>query len=399
MKKRFLEKPLKSAAKKYPIVTLTGPRQSGKTTLAKTAFPKYRYVSLEDPDQRSFAEKDPRGFLEEYNQYVILDEVQRVPQLFSYLQTLVDEKKLPGQFVLTGSNQFTLNEKISQSLAGRAAIFKLLPFSLAELLARPPQSFWEKPAAPSQKIAPPKATLSRVIFEGLYPRIHDQKIDPRQWYRDYFETYVTKDVRNLLELGDLRSFEQFVRLLAGRSGQILNLTSLGNDLGVSHTTAKRWLSVLEASYLVALLPPYYKNFNKRIIKAPKVYFLDSGFLCFLLQIKNPKEWATHPQLGSIFETFIVSEIFKSFTHAGLTPPLYFWRDRSGTEIDLLIDHGGKGFPVEIKASQTINQDFLRPISSWLKLPNNKQTEGAIVFGGKNYQKRSKLQIVPWYAVS
>ncbi len=397
MIKRFLAARLKKLSKKYPLVTLTGPRQSGKTTLAKFVFSDYQYVSLEDPDNRTFAEQDPRGFLREHNRYCILDEIQRVPQLFSYLQTLVDEKPLNGRFILTGYQQFLLNEKISQSVAGRTALTRLLPFSLAELLERKNQAFW-KTNEPS-KSTPPTKTLFDFIFEGFYPRIHDQKLDPKQWYRDYFETYITRDVRTMLNIGDLKTFEQFLRLLAGRSGQLLNLTSLGNDSGVAHTTVKRWISILEASYLIFLLPPHYKNFRKRIVKLPKIYFLDPGLLCYLLRISSPKDLPAHPQIGNIFETFAVGELIKSFTHQGQEPPLFFWRDKSGLEIDLLIDRGEKLFPIEIKSAQTISPDFLKSINSWLKLPGNPQTTGSLIFGGKAFQARNNIQIIPWYAIS
>ena len=397
MLNRFLEKSLKRSAKKYPVVTVTGPRQSGKTTLTKHAFPEYDYISLEDPDHRSFAEEDPRGFLAEYDKFAIFDEIQRVPGLFSYIQTMVDENPINGRFILTGSQQFLLNEKISQSLAGRSAILRLLPFSLAELLKRKTQPYWQSDRL--KHTNPPGNNLYNYIFNGFYPRIYDKKLDPRQWYRDYFETYATRDVRSLINVGDLRSFEQFLRLLAGRSGQLLNLSSLGNDSGISHTTAKRWISILETSYLIYVLPPYFKNFRKRIIKSPKIYFLDTGLLCFLLRINNPKEIATHPQRGAIFETLIFSELYKNFSHQGLEPPLYFWRDRGGSEIDFLIDHGTHALPIEAKAGKTISPDFLNTMNSWLDLPGNEQKEGALIYAGDSFSKRQKIQIVPWYAVS
>lgn len=394
---RFLENSLKKSSKKYPIVTVTGPRQSGKTTLAKQAFPKYTYISLEDPDNRSFAEEDPRGFLAEYDKYVIFDEIQRVPELFSYIQTTVDEKPINGRFILTGSQQFLLNEKISQSLAGRSAILRLLPFSLAELMTRNTQNYWKSNILSFTN--PPRKNLYHYIFNGFYPRIYDKNLDPRQWYRDYFETYATRDVRSLINVGDLKSFEQFLRLLAGRSGQLLNLSSLGNDSGVSHTTAKRWISILEASYLIYVLPPYFKNFRKRIIKSPKIYFLDPGLLCFLLRINNQKDIAMHPQRGAIFETYIFSELYKSFSHQGFEPPLYFWRDRSGNEIDFLVDHGTHALPIEAKAGKTISSDFLRSIIGWLDLPGNPQKEGVLIYAGDSFSKRQNIQIVPWYAIS
>jgi predicted AAA+ superfamily ATPase len=398
MIKRFLEERLKELSLQYPIVALTGPRQSGKTTLAKLVFPDYQYVSLEDPDNREFAENDPRGFLNKYSIKVVLDEIQRVPSLFSYLQTAVDENPSNGRFILTGSQQFLLNEKISQSLAGRTALLCLLSFSLAELNKRQQQQFWQNNNV-NQVSAPLEKNVFEVIHAGFYPRIHDRNLEPQQWYRDYFETYVTKDVKNLLNIGDSKTFEQFLRLLAGRSGQLLNLTSLGNDSGVSHTTARRWISILEASYIIKLLQPHFNNFNKRMIKAPKIYFLDSGLLCYLLRIASAKNLATHPLLGGIFETFIIGEIMKWYTHQGKEAPLYFWRDRSVNEIDLVIDRGERLYPVEIKASQTISAGLFKNLKTWLALKGNKQTSGALVYGGNDFQTRENIQIIPWYAVS
>jgi len=392
-----MEIPLKKLASEYPIVTLTGPRQSGKTTLAKLAFPNYEYISLEDPDNRDFAKNDPRGFLAKYSSRVIFDEIQRSPDLLSYLQTMVDEAPLSGRFILTGSQQFLLNQKVSQSLAGRTALLCLLPFSLAELNARLPQEFWQTNNV--SKVLPAPKSLFETIYAGFYPRIHDRSLNPQQWYRDYFETYITRDVKNILQLGDSRAFEQFLRLLAGRSGQLLNLTSLGNDSGVSHTTAKRWLSVLEASYIIKLLQPHFNNFNKRIIKSPKIYFLDSGLLCYLLRISAADILATHPQFGSIFETFVIGEILKGFLHQGREAPLYFWRDRTGNEIDLILDRGERLFPVEIKASQTITPGLYQNIQTWLALPGNKQSSGGLVYGGDDFQTRSNIQVIPWYAIS
>lgn len=391
--KRYLEKPLKKLARKYPIVTMTGPRQSGKTTLARHAFPGYRYVSLEDPDTRLYAADDPRGFLADYDERVIIDEVQRVPNILSYLQTSVDERPTAGRYILTGSQQLLLNEKISQSLAGRSAILRLLPFSLAELLGRKLGKEWLR-----RKARRPEKSLFEVMRTGFYPRIHDRKLDPGQWYRDYFETYITRDVRVLLEIGDLKSFEKFVFLLAARSGQLLNLTSLGNDTGVSHTTAKRWISILEASYIIMQLQPHFRNFNKRLIKAPKIYFLDPGLLCYLLKIHSAGELSRHALVGQIFETFIVGELLKWHTHQGKESPLFFWRDRSGAEIDLLIESAAGLFPVEIKAAQTVTPTLLKPIKDWLNLPGNKAERGVLVYGGGSDQSRNKINVAPWYAI-
>ena len=394
---RHLAKTLKQAAAQYPIVTLTGPRQAGKSTLTKIVFPKYRYISLEDPDIRQFAESDPRAFLQVYSRHVIFDEIQRVPELFSYLQTQVDADNESGRFILTGSQQFLLNSKISQTLAGRTALLKLLPFSLAELLAVSPQICWQKKKLMNRNV--PDKSLYQFLYEGLYPRLHDKALNPKQFYRDYVDTYVTRDLQSLLQVGDLRKFQIFLRLLAGRVGQRVNLTALGNDTGVSHSTISHWLSVLEASYIIYVLPPHFANFNKRLVKSPKIYFFDTGLLCYLLRIQSADDLIYHPSIGSIFESFIFSEIYKNFIHQGEEAPLYFWQDRTGNEIDLLIDQGRKLLPIEIKSAKTIHSQFLEHINNWLKLKDNPQDVGFLVYGGDEWQKRNGIQILPWYAVS
>ncbi|NGX61965.1 MAG: hypothetical protein K940chlam9_01457 [Chlamydiae bacterium] len=398
MLKRHLALYLKKYLKKYPIVSVTGPRQSGKTTLTQTTCPDYKYVSLEEPDTLEYALSDPRGFLEAYSENVIFDEVQQAPQLFSYLQGEVDRNPTPGRFILTGSQQFLLNQKISQTLAGRIARLTLLPLSLAELMERPKQSFWE--SGKLDKTLPPKSTLYTYLLSGLYPRLYDYDLDPQQFFRDYINTYVTKDLQQLLHVGDLRSFQNFLRLLAGRCGQRVNLTSLGNDLGVTHSTIKRWLSVLEASYILTLLEPYYQNFNKRLVKSPKIYFLDPGLLCYLLRIKTPEDLQFHPQIGGIFETFVLSEMIKTYYHHDQEPPLYFWQERSGQEIDIMIDHGQSLlFPIEVKSSQTLTQRHFDHLHYWLKIEKNPQDKGCLIYGGKEWQKRNQIQVIPWYGIS
>jgi len=284
MLKRTLEKKLKKAAKQYPVVTLTGPRQSGKTTLVKMAFPDYEYLSLEEPDHRAFAIEDPRGFLSQFSEKVILDEIQRAPDLFSYIQTIVDTKDISGQFILTGSQNFLLLQKVSQSLAGRCAVLHLLPFSLSELNQRRPLPIDSIGRQLPGKNRFLNEKLSSVLFKGFYPRIHDKSLEPIDWLGNYFQTYIERDVRDVLNVGDLETFSRFVRLCAGRSGQLLNLSSLANDCGITHTTSKRWISILETSFIVFLLRPHYKNFSKRLIKSPKLYFLDTGLLSYLLRI-------------------------------------------------------------------------------------------------------------------
>jgi predicted AAA+ superfamily ATPase len=351
---RHLSRHILKYAKQYPLLALVGPRQSGKTTLSQALFPEFKYVSLENLDVRQYASEDPRGFLDEYGPHAILDEVQRVPELFPYLQEVVDRNPAPAQFILTGSAQFLLVEKIAQSLAGRIITFKLYPLTFLELFG-----YSEDPSYDAifrvrhqgrERID--QNELLNLLFTGFFPRIHDRHLDSHKWYENYVMTYVERDIRSLLQVRNLRTFENFLRLCASQSGQLMNYSSLANSLGVALSTVKEWLSLLETSGLIFVLPPYFKNFSKRIVKTPKIYFTDPGLLCFLLSIRNVDQLKSHPLLGSIFETFIVSECFKRFFNIGETPSLYFWRDQTGNEIDLLIDDGGTGFPVEVKLSQT-----------------------------------------------
>ena len=397
MIKRQLSEWLKKNISYYPILSLTGPRQSGKTTILKETFPEYKYISLEDLDHLEFSKEDPKSFLETYNSHVIFDEIQQAPHLFSYIQTVVDEQKINGRFILSGSQQFLLNEKISQSLAGRTSLFTLLPFSTSELISRVPQTIWFDKTI--QNFKKPKQKLNEILFNGMYPRLHDQNIPANKFYRDYVNTYVTKDVRTLLNIGDLRQFQVFLRLVAARCGQRVNLTSLGNDAGIDHTTVKRWLSVLEASYIIHLISPYYNNFNKRLVKSPKIYFIDTGLLCYLLRIKTPTDLYYNALFGGIFESFVFSEIYKAFAHADEESPLYFWQDKTGNEVDLLIDQGETAMPIEIKASQTIKANFLKNINYWLNLKNNKQKNGYLIYGGSEWQKRNNIDVIPWYGIS
>lgn len=307
---RNLAKELKLAATRYPVVTVTGPRQSGKTTLVQAVFPGHQYVSLEDPEQRAFALTDPRGFIEQYEKPVIYDEVQRTPDLFSYIQTIVDAKEEPGKFVLTGSQNFLLLKTTSQSLAGRCAVLHLLPFSLNELMAWPDLSLTEiGHHFPSGRDAA-QLDLFKWLFTGCYPRIHDKKLPAQDWLKNYTATYIERDVRDLVQVGDLDAFQRFMGLCAGRTGQLLNLSSIATDCGITHTTARRWLSVLETSFIVMLLYSHRQNFNKRLMKSPKLYFLDTGLLCYLLRIRTPEDLTLHSSRGAIFESFVVSELYK-----------------------------------------------------------------------------------------
>jgi uncharacterized protein len=395
MLKRTLEKKLKEAAKQYPVVTLTGPRQSGKTTLVKMTFPGYDYISLEDPDHRAFAIEDPRGFLSQFSEKVILDEIQRAPDLFSYIQTIVDTKDISGQFILTGSQNFLLLQKVSQSLAGRCAVLHLLPFSLSELSQRRPlpiDSIGRQLPGKSRSL---NEELSSVLFKGFYPRIHDKSLEPIDWLGNYFQTYIERDVRDVLNVGDLETFGRFVRLCAGRNGQLLNLSSLANDCGITHTTSKRWISILETSFIVFLLRPHYKNFSKRLIKSPKLYFLDAGLLSYLLRIRSQEDLRFHALYGGIFESYVISEFLKSYMGSGKEHSIYFWRDSTGNEIDILIDEGNILTPVEIKAGQTVASDFFKGIRFWKKLTTNIDQGAALIYGGDKSYIRSDTYVYPW----
>lgn len=365
-------------AKQYPVIAITGPRQSGKSTLSKMLFPRKAYCNLEAPDNRQFALEDPRRFLAQYPQGAILDEIQHCPELFSYIQVIVDEKKQPGQFILTGSQQFGLQQKISQSLAGRAGYLQLLPFTLHELQ--------------SNNLAPDN--LDTLLFNGLYPPLYDRKIQPKFWFSDYIMTYLERDVRQQLNIQNLTTFQRFLQLCAARTGQLLNLSSLANDCGVTHNTAKSWLSVLEASYVLYLLPPHHKNFNKRLMKAPKLYFYDTGIAAQLLGIQSPQQIATHPLRGELFETWVVGEFIKNRFNQGLLSNLYFWREHHGHEIDLLIEQGNKLIPIEIKSGQTLTSDYFKQIDYWHRVSQSGE-EAWLIYGGQDSQHRKKVRAVGW----
>lgn len=363
----------------FPIVTMTGPRQSGKTTLARMVMADRPYHSLEDPDVRARAIDDPRGFLSACPDGAILDEVQRAPELFSYLQTHVDSDGRMGRFLLTGSQQFGLMSGISQSLAGRSAFVELLPLSRSEL------------AAAGQ--AP--ASLDAQLFTGGYPSLYDRPVSPRHWFPAYVTAYVERDVRQLLQVRDLDTFQRFVRLCAGRSGQVLNLSSLATDVGITHNTAKAWISVLEASYVLFLLPPHHANFNKRLIKSPKLYFLDTGLLCWLLGVQTPGQLATHPLRGQVFETYVVSELRKAWLNRGEPPRFFFWRDSNGNEVDLLIEWAGSLIPVEIKSGQTLNRDFFTGLERWSAMAGGMARSPTLIFGGDGEHLRKGIRVLDW----
>lgn len=364
-------------SKMFPVITVTGPRQSGKTTIVKEVFNKKAYVSLEDPDIRKFAQKDPRGFLNQYPKGAILDEVQRVPDLFSYIQTIVDKNNSTGQFILTGSNQFEYMQTISQSLSGRTGILKLLPFSYNEI-------YKEK-----------DIDLNKVLFTGFFPRIFDKKITPKYFYSSYLMTYLERDVRNLLNIHNLSTFQNFIELCAGRTGQILNKNSLANECGISNKTIEEWLSLLEASFIIYRLRPYYKNWNKRIIKSPKLYFLDPGFVTYLLGIEEQNQLLRHPLRGEIFETFIIVEFLKKRYHFGDRSNLYYYRDNNQNEIDLIIDTHFGPIPIEIKSGKTINEDFFRGLNFFAKLEKNYKRSGLII--GRNINETRTDNIINGYS--
>ena len=392
---RHLRSTLRAAARRAPVVTLTGPRQSGKTTLARAAFPRYDYASLEDPDLRTFALDDPRGFLDQYRRGVVIDEAQRAPDLFSYVQTLVDQDDRPGRFVLSGSQNFLLLRSVSQTLAGRCAILHLLPFSFTELASLPAVDVSGLGRRlPGRRPTPP-ADLMDTLFRGFYPRIHDKRLDARRWLRDYHQTYVERDVRELVNVGDLEVFRLFVRLCAGRNGQLLNLSDLASDAGVTHTTARRWLSILETSFLIVLLRPHHRNFNKRLIKSPKLYFLDTGLLCYLLRIGSPAELRLHAARGSVFESFVLSELLKARLHRGEEAELYFWRDAAGHEIDVLIADGETLMPVEVKSGQTVAADFFGGLRFWRTLAGDPAAAAALVYGGDRSFRREGVTVYRW----
>ena len=395
---RQLEKKLRAAARQYPVVSVTGPRQSGKTTLVRATFDRHDYVSLEAPDHREFAREDPRGFLGQFRKSVVLDEVQRAPDLLSYIQSAVDGRDRPGQFILTGSQNFLLMEKISQTLAGRCAVLHLMPFSLAELDGRAPLRLDAIGRAVPRRAAKPPGDLFQTLITGFYPRIHDKRLDPRDWLGNYYQTYVERDVRTILNVGDIEAFGRFVRLCAGRSGHLLNLSALAADCGITHGTARSWLSVLEASFIVRLLRPHHRNFNKRLVKRPKLYFLDTGLLCYLLGIRSADELRLHAARGPVFETFVISEILKNFMNRAERPPVYFWRDMRGHELDVLIDFGSTLIPVEIKSGETVAGDFDKGLRFWRQLCERPDGPAALVYAGGRSFKRGGVAVYSWAAL-
>jgi len=364
---------LRDRLEKFPVLSLTGPRQSGKTTLLRNEFPDYKYFNLERIDLRELILSDPVGFLNDQGSKVIFDEAQRIPELFSYIQVISDERATPGQYILSGSQSFLMNDHISQSLAGRTHISHLMPFDMREI------------SLPSQHI-------SQTIFNGFYPRLHQSKIKPTEFYPSYIQTYVERDVRSLKAVENLNSFSRFLGLCAGRTGQILNLSSLANDAGISVNTAKSWLSLLEASFIIFRIYPFHKNFNKRMIKAPKLYFYDSGLACSLLKIKHAESIKTHFLYGALYENLIISEIIKTHYHSGENPSIYYWRESNGVEIDCIIEKSNqKILAIEIKGGETFNKDYLKNLKNFPAPEEN--VEKYVVYTGKESMKISGINII------
>jgi predicted AAA+ superfamily ATPase len=361
---------LKELMDRFKAVAVIGPRQSGKTTLIRKIFHRKPYVSLENPDSRNFALEDPRGFLSMYPGGVILDEIQRAPLLFSYLQEILDQTKEKGMFILSGSNNFLLQENISQSLAGRVGYLQLLPFSIKEL----DQQSW----LPNSDEA--------LMLKGFYPPVYDQEIPASDWYPNYISTYIEKDVRQIKNISNLIVFERFLRLLAGRNAQELNLSALSVETGVDVKTVQAWISILESSFIIYLLRPHHKNFNKTIVKRPKLYFYDTAIVCNLLGIQTEDQLTLHPLRGAIFEGMVLTELIKIRTNAGQPHNLFYWRDKTGHEIDIVSDEAGKLTPIEIKAGKTIQQEYFKNIDYWNTLSGN--TEGYVLYTGDQQQKRS-----------
>jgi predicted AAA+ superfamily ATPase len=379
MFERQLSPTLNRLAAAFPVVAVTGPRQSGKTTLTRAVFADKPYISLEDPTERAFAQEDPHGFLARFTAGAIFDEAQRWPDLFSYLQGLVDTDRRPGRFILTGSQQFGLLSGVTQSLAGRVGLTRLLPLALAEL--------------PQDEIA--RLNPDALMLRGLYPAMHAQPISPADWYASYVATYVERDVRQMLNVQDLSSFQRFLRLCAGRCGQLLNLSTLAGEAGISHSTARAWMSVLEASDIVYLLPPYHRNFGKRLVKTPKLYFVDVGLACWLLGIKSADVLALHPLRGALFETLVVGEFLKARFNDGQAADLYFWRDNNGLEADLVFETGNRLQTVEIKSGQTVTSDYIRAGQKSARFAGDEALMPWLIHGGDQHYERSGVKVMGW----
>ena len=373
---REISKYMVQLAKKYPVITITGPRQSGKTTLAQEVFKNKAYINFELMDNREFAQSDPRGFLKKIPDGAVLDEIQRVPDLVSYIQGVVDEKKQNGMFILTGSQQFEVSNSINQSLAGRTALLKLLPFSLTEV---------EQNYGVSNSY--------EFIYKGFYPRIYDHNLNPTEALANYLETYVERDLRQLIRIKNLSLFQKFVKICAGRIGQLLNLNSIGNDIGITHTTVREWMTILEASYIVFLLQPYYRNIKKRLVKSPKLYFYDVGLASYLLGVENISHLESHPLRGNLFENFVLMEILKYRFNRGRRNNLNFYRDSLGNEIDVIYNIAQNTLPIEIKAGETVASDFFKGFYAYQQVIPELPFGKVVIYGGDREETRQDIKII------
>ncbi len=373
MYKRLMINALKLLSKKYPVITLLGPRQAGKTTLVRYAFPEKPYVNLEDADNRALANEDPKSFMEAYPEGAIFDEVQRTPHLLSYIQVRVDEKDIKGMYILTGSHQAALHSAVSQSLAGRTSILKLLPLSLEEM-----------------RTSDLNDPIENVILKGGFPKIYKENLPLSNAYSSYVQTYVQRDVRQVLKIKDLSQFERFIKLVASRIGQIVNFSSLASDVGVSSTTIKEWVSVLEATYILVRLEPYFENFGKRVIKSPKLYFTDTGLACHLLGIEDAKQLKKDTLYGNVFENWVIMELIKAKYNKGLEPQFHFYRDVSGKEVDVLMQRGSQLIPIEIKSSKTYSSSFLKGLKHFKAQAPDRVTGGVLIYGGDKTQNLNEF---------
>lgn len=379
MYRRLIETELTVLAKSYPVVTVLGPRQSGKTTLVQKAFPKKPYVNLELPDVRAFAEADPRAFFREYPEGAVLDEIQRIPSLLSYIQDIVDRAKKPGLFILTGSYQLLLHAAITQSLAGRTALLKLLPLSLVEL-------------------GETQNSLDQLMLKGFLPRVHAENLEPTRAYRNYFQTYIERDVRQLIQVKELSVFQRFIKLCAGRVGQLLNMSGLAGEVGISSQTIQHWLSILEASFIFFKLAPYFENFGKRVIKTPKLYCMDVGLLCSLLDIETETQLRRDPLRGQIFENLVVMESIKSCFNRGRESSLYYFRDHHQNEVDLIYKRGHELIPIEIKSSETFHPSFLKGVHYFQQLVAKRAPKGFLIYGGAHEQTIGSAAVYSFQSV-
>ncbi|MFW5893971.1 MAG: ATP-binding protein [Verrucomicrobiota bacterium] len=383
MIQRDIQEELQESAGEYPVVTVTGPRQAGKTTLARMTFPRHLYVSFEQPLAREQFRDDPVGFLHRHAGGAVFDEVQNVPELLSYLQQEVDEDPRPGRFILTGSQHFALSEKISQSLAGRTAVLELLPFSISELRRG---RFLD-------------AQLDRVLWRGAYPPVHDRHLRPQRWYGGYMATYIDRDVRQLTTVQDLDTFHRFMRLAAGNVGQLFNSSRLAADCGIDHKTARRWLNILQASYVAHLLPPYHENFRKRVVKTPKLYFYDTGLVCHLLGINEPDQLETHPLRGAVFENWVFTELSKTVANHGLPHRFSFWRTHGGQEVDFIVEGNGVIMGIEVKAGMTARPGDAQPLLNALQNWREPNKQATVLFGGEEEYYSRNCRFVPWRQIN